>query len=131
MLLQHHLTAKDVGIEPPGERDLAHGQEVSEDQPPAPGPASLRGHHAALLHCVNQPRPPAFTDGHDVPVGASLRLPLALVSPVVDPASRVIFFAVVPGAFTDLAADLSYALGASQLTRPSGDARDGSERDTW
>jgi hypothetical protein len=80
---------------------------------------------------VNQPRPPAFTDGHDVPVGASLRLPLALVSPVVDPASRVIFFAVVPGAFTDLAADLSYALGASQLTRPSGDARDGSERDTW
>ena len=50
-------------------------------------------------------------DGHDAPVGTSLRLPLALVSPVVDPESRVVFFAVTPGAFTDLAADLSYVLG--------------------
>jgi hypothetical protein len=58
----------------------------------------------------------AFTDGHDadghdIPVGTSLRLPLVLVSPAVDPESRVVFFAVTPGAFTDLAADLSYALG--------------------
>jgi hypothetical protein len=50
-------------------------------------------------------------DGHDVPVGTSLRLPLALVSAMVDPESGVVFFAVTPGAFTDLAADLSYALG--------------------
>jgi hypothetical protein len=50
-------------------------------------------------------------DGHDIPVGTSLRLPLVLVSPAVDPESRVVFFAVTPGAFTDLAADLSYALG--------------------
>jgi hypothetical protein len=50
-------------------------------------------------------------DGHDVPVGTSLRLPLALVSPTADTESRVVFFAVTPGAFTDLAADLSYALG--------------------
>jgi hypothetical protein len=50
-------------------------------------------------------------DGHDVPVGTSLRLPLALVWPMVDSQSGVVFFAVTPGAFTDLAADLSYALG--------------------
>ena len=53
----------------------------------------------------------AFFDGHDVPVGTSLRLPLVLVSQAVDRESRVVFFAVTPGAFTDLAADLSYALG--------------------
>jgi hypothetical protein len=61
----------------------------------------------------------AFTDGHDIPVGTSLRLPLDLVSPVVDPASRVIFFAVIPGAFTDLAADLSYALGGIPVDQAS------------
>ena len=32
-------------------------------------------------------------DGHDVPVGTSLRLPLALVSPAVHLESRVVFFA--------------------------------------
>jgi hypothetical protein len=53
----------------------------------------------------------AFGDGRTVPVGTSLRLPLVLVSPAVDPESRVVFFAGTPGAFTDLAADLSYALG--------------------
>ena len=52
----------------------------------------------------------AFTDGHNVRVGTSLGLPLALVSQV-DGGSRVVFFAGTPGAFTDLAADLSYALG--------------------
>jgi hypothetical protein len=53
----------------------------------------------------------AFDDGHDVPVGTSLRLPLGLVSRMVDGESRVVFFAGTPGAFTDLAADLSHALG--------------------
>jgi hypothetical protein len=52
----------------------------------------------------------AFADAHDRPVGTSLRLPLALVSRV-DGESRVVFFAGTPGAFTDLAADLSHALG--------------------
>jgi hypothetical protein len=52
----------------------------------------------------------AFSDGHHVPVGTSLRLPLVLISSAVDPESRVVFFAGIPGAFTDLAADLSYAL---------------------
>src|SRR4029450_956103 len=66
----------------------------------------------------------AFTDrhdadGHDIPVGTSLRLPLALVSPTADPHSRAIFFAITPGAFTDLAADLSYALGGIPVDHPS------------
>lgn len=61
----------------------------------------------------------AFADGHDVPVGTSARLPLDLVSPAVDPASRAIFFAVSPGAFTDLAADLSYALGGIPIDQAS------------
>ena len=52
----------------------------------------------------------AFADGEDGPVGTSLRLPLGLVSSV-DGDSRVVFFAGNPGAFTDLAADLSHALG--------------------
>jgi hypothetical protein len=51
----------------------------------------------------------AFSDD-DGPVGTSLRLPLGLVSQV-DGQSRVVFFAGTPGAFTDLAADLSHALG--------------------
>jgi len=53
----------------------------------------------------------AFTESHDVPVGTSLRLPLGLVSTTVDGESRVVFYAGIPGAFTDLAADLSHALG--------------------
>jgi hypothetical protein len=61
----------------------------------------------------------AFTDGHDVPVEASLRLPLGLVSPTVDGESRVVFYAEVSGAFTDLAADLSHALGGVPVDQRS------------
>jgi hypothetical protein len=61
----------------------------------------------------------AFTDGHDAPVGTSLRLPLALVSPTADKESRVVFFAITAGAFTDLAADLSYALGGIPVDQAS------------
>jgi hypothetical protein len=61
----------------------------------------------------------AFTDGHDASVATSLRLPLALVLPAVDPESRVVFFAVTSGAFTDLAADLSYALGGIPVDQAS------------
>lgn len=61
----------------------------------------------------------AFSDSHDVPVGTSLRLPFALVLEAVDPESRVIFFAVTPGAFTDLAADLSCALGGIPVEQQS------------
>jgi hypothetical protein len=53
----------------------------------------------------------AFADGDHVLVGTSLRLPLGLVSRTVDGESRVVFYASTPGAFTDLAADLSHALG--------------------
>ncbi|HEU4908475.1 MAG TPA: hypothetical protein VFT17_06395 [Propionibacteriaceae bacterium] len=67
----------------------------------------------------------AFTDDHDLPVGTSLRLPLALVSPAVDPESRILFFALTPGALTDLAADLSYALGGIPVVHqtPAADNR--------
>jgi hypothetical protein len=60
----------------------------------------------------------AFTDGHDIPVGTSLCLPLALVSRVGGD-SRVVFFAGTPGAFTDLAADLSHALGGIPVEQRS------------
>jgi hypothetical protein len=69
----------------------------------------------------------SFFDGQDVLVGTSLRLPLALISQMVDPQSRVIFFAVTPGAFTDLAADLSYVLGGIPVEQqsPAGYSADG------
>jgi hypothetical protein len=68
-------------------------------------------------------------EGHDIPVGTSLRLPLALVSPVVDPESRVVFFALTRGAFTDLAADLSYALGGIPVDQASSAADGDGHRD--
>jgi hypothetical protein len=71
----------------------------------------------------------AFTDGHDLPVGTSLRLPLALVSRV-DGESRVVFFAGTPGAFTDLAADLSYALGGIPVEQRSSAANNADHRGT-
>jgi len=60
----------------------------------------------------------AFSDGHSVGVGTSLGLPLELVSRV-DGDSRVVFFAGTPGAFTDLAADLSFALGGVPVGQAS------------
>jgi hypothetical protein len=71
----------------------------------------------------------AFTDGHDLPVGTSLRLPLALVSGV-DGDSRIVFFAGTPGAFTDLAADLSYALGGIAVEQRSSAANNANHRGT-
>jgi hypothetical protein len=61
----------------------------------------------------------AFDDDHDAPIGTSLRLPLGLVSRRVDGESRVVFFAGTPGAFTDLAADLSCALGGIPVEQQS------------
>ena len=61
----------------------------------------------------------AFTDNDDLPVATSLRLPLALASQAVDPESSVVFFAVTSGAFTDLAADLSHALGGIPVEQQS------------
>jgi hypothetical protein len=71
-----------------------------------------------------------FTGGHDVPLGTSLRLPLGLVSPTIDGESRVVFYAGVSGAFTDLAADLSHALGGVPVDQrsPTADGADGEPR---
>jgi hypothetical protein len=72
----------------------------------------------------------AFTNGHDAPVGTSLRLPLALVSPTADTESRVVFFAITAGAFTDLAADMSYALGGIPVEQRSSAANNANHRGT-
>jgi hypothetical protein len=70
----------------------------------------------------------AFAGGPDVPVRTSLRLPLGLVSRTIDPESRVVFFAGTPGAFVDLTADLSHALGGVPVEHqtPAADGGDGS-----
>jgi hypothetical protein len=47
----------------------------------------------------------------EAPVGTSLRLQLSLVDPAFEVGSQVVFYARSPGAFVDLAADLSYVLG--------------------
>lgn len=43
----------------------------------------------------------------------SLRLALSSLGPGFDPASRIVFYAGIPGTFVDLAADLTYRLGTS------------------
>jgi hypothetical protein len=69
----------------------------------------------------------AFTGGSDIPIRTSLRLPLALVSRRFVPESRAIFFAGTPGAFTDLATDLSHALGDVHVEQtPATDRREAS-----
>jgi hypothetical protein len=47
----------------------------------------------------------------EAPVETSLRLQLSLVDPAFEVESQVVFYARTPGAFVDLAADLTYALG--------------------
>jgi hypothetical protein len=72
----------------------------------------------------------AFDDGHDAPIGTSLRIPLGLVSRMVDGESRVVFFAGTPGAFTDLAADLSHALGGIPVNGRSSTANNADDHGT-
>jgi hypothetical protein len=56
----------------------------------------------------------AYPDGHDRAVGTSLRVPLTLLDSGFTTESRIVFYAGTPGAFVDLAADLTFALrGAS------------------
>lgn len=50
-------------------------------------------------------------DADTGPIGSSLTLPLNLTDDLA-PGSRLVLFARTPGAFVDLAADLSYALSA-------------------
>lgn len=66
---------------------------------------------------VNSGQPITLTDllpaGTDGAALASLRVPLSLIGPDHDGGSRVVFYAGTPGAFVDLAADLSYVLEAT------------------
>lgn len=57
-------------------------------------------------------------DRHDI--AASLELPLAALLPA-DPVSTIIFYAGAAGAFVDLAADLTHALGLPSPTAPDAD----------
>lgn len=53
----------------------------------------------------------SFEDGAQaVDIQTTVRLPLTALSPLADPNSAILFYARNPGAFVDLAADLSYAL---------------------
>jgi hypothetical protein len=52
-------------------------------------------------------------------VVTSLRLPLALLDPSFETGSRIVFYAATPGAFVDLAADLTYALTSGALENPA------------
>lgn len=89
--------------------------------------ASYRGFQLTIVENQSPVSLTAFTDGQDGPVGTSLRLPLGLVSRV-DGESRVVFFAGNPGALTDLAADLSHALGGIPVEQAS-PAADGVDLD--
>src|SRR5438270_5248935 len=53
----------------------------------------------------------AFVDAPRGEVSTSLRVPLQLVDPRIEAAGRAVFYALTPGAFRDLAADLEYAFG--------------------
>jgi hypothetical protein len=53
-------------------------------------------------------------------IAASLRLPLAAFSPT-ETGSNLVLYAATPGAFIDLAADLSYALGLPPAALPTDD----------
>jgi hypothetical protein len=81
--------------------------------------ASYCGFQLTIVHSQVPVTLTVFFDSQDVPVGTSLRLPLALVLQAVDPESRVVFFAGTPGALTDLAADLSHALGGIPVEQQS------------
>ena len=64
----------------------------------------------------------AFPDGHDGALGTSLRIPLALLNPGFTAESRIVFYAGIPGAFVDLAADLAFALRSASTSEPVEDS---------
>ena len=91
--------------------------------------SSYRGLQLTIVH-TGQPVTltdlmPAEADGV---VLTSLRIPLIALDPDFDRDSRVIFYAGRPGAFVDLAADLSFALKTSVLTADT-DHQDESDGD--
>jgi hypothetical protein len=63
----------------------------------------------------------AFADGSDSAVATSLRVPLALLGSGFAAESRIVFYAGTPGAFVDLAADLTFAVLGSSTSEPTED----------
>jgi len=57
----------------------------------------------------------AFPDRRHGHLATSLRVPLALLDYDFDAASRIVFYAGVPGAFVDLAADLEFILQGGNI----------------
>ena len=91
---------------------------------------SYRGLQMIIMH-TGQPVTltdllPTESDGRAL---TSLRLPLGLLGPDHDGGSQVIFYAGIPGAFVDLAADLGYALEASVTMVSDGQGHAGSDLD--
>jgi hypothetical protein len=75
--------------------------------------AAIPSYRGLQLTIVQMGQPVTLTDlppATDGKVLTSLRITLAVLGTADDDASRVVFYAGTPGAFVDLAADLSYAL---------------------
>jgi hypothetical protein len=91
---------------------------------------SYRGLRMIIVHTG---QPVTLTDllptESDRRVLTSLRMPLGMLGPDHDGGSRVIFFAGIPGAFVDLAADLGYALAAPVTMASDGKDQTGSNLD--
>lgn len=70
---------------------------------------SYRGLRLTILR---EGYPVTFTvfEGDQDDVATSLRVPLKLLSAAFEAGSRIVYYAATPGAFIDLAADMSYAL---------------------
>lgn len=68
------------------------------------GPAGLH------LRVIHSGQPVTMTLTLTDRVQTSLRIPLTLLSPTHQPGGQIVFYSTVPGAFVDLAADLTHTL---------------------
>jgi hypothetical protein len=87
--------------------------------------AAIPSYRGLQLTIVQTGQPVTFTDlppATDGDLLTSLRIPLALLGLAEDGGSRVVFYAGAPGAFVDLAADISYALRTEMAAAAAGTA---------
>jgi len=89
--------------------------------------AAVPSYLGLQLTIVENDRPVTLTEiKADRIATTSLRLPLAAVSPNVDPESWITLYAATAGAFVDLAADLGYSLNLPTATHAATGATGGS-----
>ncbi len=125
--LPSHLThlASSIGVE----TDVLHVPLLALARNLRAAVPSYRGLQVTVVH---RGQPVILTEM--VPVEAdgvvltSLRVPLIAVDGDYDPDSRVIFYAGMPGALVDMAADLAYVLKTSVLTQSGQFTSDGDGR---